>query len=590
MKEVILSGSRSFSRMGFTATTFADSTSLSDSLDRNRQSLRMQLKRWAYPVWLVAICGFAVLHALHLSADFPNNTPWSFDFAKYTDEGWWGNAAIRAHLFGHWRLAGDFNPAAAAPVWPFMEWIVFAFTGVSVVGARSLSVAVFFANLGLSYLLLRARGARWVALLAVTLLVTSPFLYCFSRLAILEPVLTALMLGALNLAVRLPRFLHQARVSMAIGLLFTLMMLTKTTAVFLLPAIAWAMIAPLWRDRRLAMRSAAAALATFAVTLGTWMALIAHFGLMRDYRYLFEINKYEKPTEWYWPVLSFWWSLRGALWADRILIPLAGVVVIGAVLSWRKGWSHRLKRDPVFCSSVLAAIGYILFMTYQNHPQPRYYAVVAFFSVFVLVMGIESLWLAAKREAGGATVSPANAQPSSGSERRAAWNRFGGVALSGSLVAAGVIATCVNAVWTLNFALRPEYTLVPAAEKLTRYIDEHPNGKRLLLSTSSDEITMISHLPTICDDFGTQDLASKLKVYQPGWFATWNVVDPGTLEDLHSRYSLEQVAMFHALDHPDRNVLVLFKLHPLADGPVRQPDGQNLQVALPGDKIDVPVE
>jgi hypothetical protein len=29
-----------------------------------------------------------------------------------------------------------------------------------------------------------------MALLALTLLVTSPFLYCFSRLAILEPMLT----------------------------------------------------------------------------------------------------------------------------------------------------------------------------------------------------------------------------------------------------------------------------------------------------------------------------------------------------------------------------------------------------------------
>jgi hypothetical protein len=131
---------------------------------------------------------------------------------------------------------------------------------------------------------------------------------------------------------------------------------------------------------------------------------------------------------------------------------------------------------------------------------------------------------------------------------------------------------------------------VPAVENLTRYIDQHPNGNRLLLSTSSDEITLISRLPTICDDFGTQDLVSKLKVYQPGWFATWNVVDPGTLEDLHSHYSLEQVASFRALDHPDRNLLVLFKLRPLPHGILREPSVQNLQVELPDDKIDIPIE
>jgi hypothetical protein len=47
---------------------------------------------------------------------------------------------------------------------------------------------------------------------------------------------------------------------------------------------------------------------------------------------------------------------------------------------------------------------------------------------------------------------------------------------------------------------------------------------------------------------------------------------------------------FHAFDDPDRNVLVLFKLHPLPGGKTREPGAQNLQVALPGDKIDIPIE
>ena len=162
-------------------------------------------KRWLYAFWLLFIAAFALLHALHLSADFPNHTPWFSDWAKYTDEGWYGNAAIRAHLFSNWYIPGDFTPAPALPVLPFLEWLLFFFTGVSVEAARGLAVAFFFINLLLSYLLLRARGPRWMALLAVTLIVTSPFLYCFSRLAILEPMQIAFTLAALNLALRLPR-------------------------------------------------------------------------------------------------------------------------------------------------------------------------------------------------------------------------------------------------------------------------------------------------------------------------------------------------------------------------------------------------
>ena len=141
-------------------------------------------RRWLMAAWLGLIVGFAAMHAWNLKADFPNGSPWIADWAKYTDEGWYGNAAIRAHRFGNWYLAGDFNPAVAVPVWPFTEWILFFFTGVTPEAARGLAVAAFFVNLGLSYLLLRKAGPRWMALLGLTLLATSPFLYCFSRLAI----------------------------------------------------------------------------------------------------------------------------------------------------------------------------------------------------------------------------------------------------------------------------------------------------------------------------------------------------------------------------------------------------------------------
>jgi hypothetical protein len=545
-------------------------------------------KRWFYAVWVVFIGIFAVMHALNLAADFPNHTPWHIDWAKYTDEGWYGNAAIRAHLFGHWYVPGDFNPAPAVPLWPFLEWILFFFTGVTVEAARGLAVALFFANLVLSYTLLRSRGPRWMALLALTLMVTSPFLYCFSRLAILEPLLTTLLLMALNLAVRLPRMKRPVAMSAAVGLLFTLMMLTKTTAIFLVPAIGWAMFAAFW-DRceassdtarsslrrwfhRCALRCAATAFVTFAVTFGAWMALVVALGYLGDYTYFLFVNKYVKPTEFYWPLLSFWWSFHGTIWVDRILIPLAGALIVASlaaatVFSKRTRWGSDLLIDPVFGACILGAGGYIVFMTYQNHPQPRYFAVVAVFCFLIVAMATEAL------------VSQA------GLLRLLGWGA----------AAVTAIAVAVNGAQTLSFATHPEYTFVTAARQLTAYIDQHPNGNRLLVSISGDEITLITHLQTLCDDFGTRtpaipDLGTKLAVYNPGWWATWNDIDLGTLEDLHTHYSLEQVAEFRAFDDPERNVLVLFKLHSLPDGQVRLVDGNNLQQILPGDKIFIPLE
>jgi 4-amino-4-deoxy-L-arabinose transferase-like glycosyltransferase len=524
----------------------------------------------------VLICGFAVLHAVNLSADFPNHSPWFGDWAKYTDEGWYGNAAIRAHLFGDWYLPGDFNPAPAVPVWPFLEWLLFFFTGVSLSAARGLAVAFFFANLCLSYLLLRTRGAAWVGLLALTLLVTSPFLYCFSRLAILEPMLIAFTLAALNLAIRLSKFRRPIGTSIAIGLLFTLMMLTKTTAVFLLPALGWAMLQPLGKRRDLAIRCAAAAAATSAVSFGIWMGIVVGSGHLADYRYLFYINTYPKPANLNWPLMSLWWSFHGGLWVDHILIPLAGLVTLGVLLNWLvaagstgkkpssgwRNWGESLRNNPTFGASVLAVAGYIVFMTWQNHPQPRYFAVVAVFCFFLIAQGAAALL-------GG-----------TGPQRQLGW----------ALVAITVSAVAVNAAWTLSYAGHPEYTYVSAARGLTRYIDQHPNGKRILVSISGDEITLATHLPTLCDDFGTEPLPAKLARYQPGWYAAWNDLDPGTLADLHTHYSLEQVASFHAFDDPERNVLVLFKLHPLPRGRVRDQHDENLKIPLDDDTIDIPAD
>jgi hypothetical protein len=357
--------------------------------------------------------------------------------------------------------------------------------------------------------------------------------------------------------------------------------------VFLLPALGWAILLPLWRNRKLALRCSVAAAGTFLITFGIWMALVIGHNLLGDYKYLFFINKYDKPKEFYWPLLSFWWSFHGGLWVDRILIPLAGLLLLGAAVAWWRSkasaagtatgwgaWGRKLLLDPVFGASVLAAAGYIFFMTYQNHPQPRYFALVAFFCFFMVVQGTEALLSQTAGESGP-------------------WlRRLGWAALGLAVAAVGV-----NSIWTLNYVTHPEYTFVTAARQLTEYIDAHPNGKRLLVSISGDQITLVTHLPALCDDFGTAtprgrfpDLASKLAYYKPGWYATWNDLDPGTLEDLHNHFSLEQVASFRAFDDPERNRLVLFKLHPLRDGRRRDPGDQDLQVPLPGDQIDIPVE
>ena len=454
--------------------------------------------------WLAVVVGLAALHALNLRADFPNHSPWFSDWAKYTDEGWYANAAVRAHLSGSWYLAGDFNPAAALPVLPFLEWALFFATGASVEAARGLAVGFFFCNLALTDLLVRANGPRWAGLLAVTLLVTSPFVYCFSRLAILEPLLMTLMLTALHVAVRVGRARRSVAWAAGMGLLFTLMMLTKTTAIFLLPALGWALLAPLWNEKKEMVRCAMAAGGTFAALYGAWIAMLAGLGLMADYKALYLVNDYAKPKEFYWPLVSFWWSLHGGLWVDWILIPLAVAVVVFALLFRRSAWGQKLVGDPVFGACLLGVAGYIFFMTYQNHPQPRYFAMVAFLAFILIARGAAAMVQSAaslvpkcegsspqRRRPVAGDPEPGAPRSSTGYEDDLIAGRISTRALGWAVVGLAVVAAGVDGAWTLRYAMHPEYTFVNAAEQLTHYIDTHPNGKRLLpLSISGDQISL----------------------------------------------------------------------------------------------------
>ena len=61
------------------------------------------------------------------------------------------------------------------------------------------------------------------------------------------------------------------------------------------------------------------------------------------------------------------------------------------------------------------------------------------------------------------------------------------------------------------------------------------------------------------------DLEQRVATYRPGWYVSWNQVDDDKMDALTPIYHLERVAAFPAMDDPDRNLLILYRLDP-ADG------------------------
>ena len=504
---------------------------------------------------------FLILHAFHLSADFPNHSPW-MDWAKYTDEGWYGDGAIRHFQRGHWYVPGDFNPAAALPVWPLLEAALFRFTGVSLTAARGLTVAIFGFILAAAYLLLR----RWQNLaapagqkpaktlapaLAVLLLAVSPFCFVFTRMAILEPLLILLTLLALLAAsyaspeqgiepVSLRTRLQQSIPIVSLGLLLPLMVLTKTTAIFLLPAIGWILWARADYRLRPFLRLTLPAAALAAVTWIAYYAFIVRPHFLDDYRYLFSANAYTGIT----PTTAL--SVLGdtiadGLWMGNILYPLALLAAFSALLL-----QPRLLRKPLIPSLLLWAAGYTAFLAYHNNLQPRYYLVLAVPLTLLIPIVFSTLW----------TSRQPNSEPLSPLRRLA----------TASIIAVLAVLTVTDARQTLHYVRTPDYTFTTAAAQIRNIVSADHTHNPLILSISGSNLSLMTGLPSICDDFGTMDLAVRVQAYHPGWYVAWNQVDDDKMDALTPTYHLQRIDAFPAMDDPERNLLILYRLDPAIPG------------------------
>jgi len=488
------------------------------------------------------------LHFLHLNADFPNHSPW-MDWSKYTDEGWYGDAAIRHYVTGHWYWKGDFNPAVALPAWPALEWIVFYFTGVSPVAARALTLVVFALALVVLYRLIarntHPRTRTEISLapaLTVLFLCCSPFLYVFERMAIVEPLLICLTALALMAASHLHP-LHLRRVgaaeliknvlpTLALGLLLPAMVLAKTTAICLFPAVAYMVWARAGYRLRPALK-----MAIIPCLLGVALWCAYFFGFVRphyleDYRYLFSANAYTgielEPLATV--VLN---TLTDGLWMGKLLfISFFGVIALALF------WRPRLLTNPLVPALALWTAGYTAFLLYHNNLQPRYYTVIAVPITALVAIGLDNFRHAEHR---GARIFAATA-----------------------VTAVALAIVVPDAAQQIDFVLHPTYEFQTAAQNIKSIVLADPTHSHLILSISGSDLTLMTGLPSIDDDFGTMDMDVRARLYQPGWYIEWNDIEDDKMESLAPYFRIERVATFNAMDDAERNQMILYRLDPVS--------------------------
>jgi hypothetical protein len=311
------------------------------------------------------------------------------------------------------------------------------------------------------------------------------------------------------------------------------MVLTKTTAVFLLPAVAWLLFARSGYRLRVALR-VMVPVALLAVSLwGLYYGLVVRPRFLADYRYLFSVNSYSGlNVQNFFAVLSE--SFSDGMWIGPILYPLAILAMFFAAFI-----RPRLLKNPLLVALALWSMGYFAFILYHDNLQPRYYLVTVVPMTVFTVLVFERAF------------------------RGENWRRLSTIPAA-SLCTASLIAMAVSdARQTLDYVLHPEYTFVAAAQQIRRIIDSDRTHSPLVLSISGSDLSLITGIPSICDDFGTMDLEDRVKTYHPGWYVAWNQVDDDKMDALTSVYRVQRVASFPTMDDPDRNLMILYRLDPI---------------------------
>ena len=476
-------------------------------------------------LWIVT-AALALSRFLWLAADFPNYSPWMIDQAKFTDEGWWANAAVTHALTGHWHIAGDYNPAAALPVWPLLLGVLFHFTGVSIIGARALSAAFSVATLAVIYFLVRRYAASPVsAQAAVLLMATSPFAFAFCRLAILDTLVVfefCLMLLVASFAGNAGK--QRIWPLAALTLLVTAALLTKTTVAVLIPAVAWVAFrasASSGRGWRAFGRAIIAVIVAPLALLKLWALLVSWLGYGSDYNYFFGVNA--MPDIDSAQTLHWLHDLAvNGFWIDRVLYPLVLAILLAAIAFRRRLW-----RNPLFTASWLAIAGAAAFIfSRQDDYAPRYFLVMLAPVIFIVVLAFDHALRTSRSRAG-------------------------------LLAAAMAITIVFNSVAIGNFLAHRQYQLYGAARQIAATVRADRSRSQLLFGVSAAEVGLISGLPSINGAYGIDDMVAKVAHYKPGWYLVWNEeID----HDALAGHTIIPVADYKIFDDDDRTTLVLYKV------------------------------
>jgi 4-amino-4-deoxy-L-arabinose transferase-like glycosyltransferase len=497
--------------------------------------------RWTRNCILVAAAALLLLRFAHLSADFPAHI--YFEDAVQTDEGWYASGPVHLHTWGTWLLPGDFNPAVGVPLWPGIVRVVFHFFGYGIVPLRAIAVIAFAGCLALLWVVLRRYDADEWNPPVLLVLAANPYCYVFSRIAFLDvPALFFVLLAVVILSAKANTDAsfsarHCVRL-LGAGLALGCGVLTKSTALVFLPLLAFAIFEDSSRRVRTAIFNLALIFSASAAVCAAYWFIYARLHTA-DLHLLFAENHSNLRFTPHYFIADVTRPIRWGLQSDRLLFPLCLFVLAASALvrPLRILW-----RDRLYVFAALWIVSSLGYMSFRNYAPPRYYV--------TLVPALALMTIALLRNV-----------------------REYRPRLATVLLALLLVDIAANAAQTILYIARPHYSFEEAARAMQAIIKNEGDSNPVVLSQSSDEISLYTGLKPVNLLWHTASMNDELDHYQPTWSVQESRNDDGTCfaNYLSTAYSARSMGVWAIFGNQHMTLWRLERLHPGSPLPVPTP-------------------
>jgi hypothetical protein len=483
-------------------------------------------------VLAVILVSLAGLRLVFLSADFPAGMD-SYGMT-YTDEGWWSRNAIALIREGRWYIDDGYNTVFNLPVLPLLQVAWFRAFGISLTAARSLNVLCTLIISVLVYAIARREIKSGLAWIAPFVVLSSYPIFVYSRLSLLEMPMLMLILVSVWLAMsahsRLTWHLNWQPVKILGSAVFlAIAVLTKTTALFALPALVAILYLQPGRRKQKALKVLAWLLA-FAVPLGLFFWFASQGENALSYQHFAGYNVAGKVHQGTSSVV------KGPLRVIKYSLELFPLLLLGLGLSIATLWKAKQYRaHPLFQIAVIWSLSMLAAFSVSNYAAPRYFVVWIVPAALALPLAIEYLL------------------------SRESWHKP-------AVLAVFLLSTIVSLSRIALYIATPEFTLVNMADEIEATIEANPNHSPVVMGHFADTLALAENVKAINDKMGFQDLDYRIQTFNPGYYVSTGPVEAAIAPTLETYYRLDLLEKFDVYDNYDFGEPVFFyQLTPKAE-------------------------